>query len=101
YIQNSNENGIDDFYKWNHTLVASWSSHLDPDDPTLMDISPASMGNLDYSDFPQTFEDYKTFYNYMEGGDPGTGRALNPITNLPYTPQIVKRGDYTRILAEF
>ncbi|MEZ4792848.1 MAG: T9SS type A sorting domain-containing protein [Gelidibacter sp.] len=100
-IQNSDEDGIDDPYKWNYSLVASWSSHLDPDDPTLIDISPASLGNIDFSNLPQTFEDYKTFYNYMEGGDPGTGRALNPVTNMPYTPQIVKRGDYARILAEF
>lgn len=101
YILNSNENGIDDPFKWNHTLVASWSSHLDPDDPTMIDISPASIGNTDYNSFPQTFEEYKTFYNYMDGGDPGTGRSLNPVTNQPYTPQLVKRGDFTRILAEF
>ncbi len=101
YIQNSIENGIDDPYKWNHTLVASWSSHLDPNDPTMIDISPASLGNIDYNNFPQSFEEYKQFYNYMEGGDPGTGRSINPVTNLPYTPQMVKRGDYTRVLAEF
>ncbi|MEZ4802594.1 MAG: T9SS type A sorting domain-containing protein [Gelidibacter sp.] len=101
YIQNSNEDGIDDPYKWYYTLVASWSSHLDPDDPTVIDISPASLGNIDFNTLPQTFEEYKAFYDYMEGGDPGTGRPLNPVTNLPYTPQLVKRGDYARILAEF
>ncbi len=101
YIQNSIGNGIDDPYKWNYSLVASWSSHLDPDDPTMIDISPASLGNIDFNTLPQTFEDYKAFYDYMDGGDPGAGRPLNPVTNLPYTPQIVKRGDYARILAEF
>lgn len=101
YIQNSNEDGIDDPYKWYFSLVASWSSHLDPDDPTMIDISPASIGNINFEDLPQTFEEYKQFYNIMDGGDPGTGRTLNPVTNLPYTPQLVKRGDYARILAEF
>ena len=42
-----------------------------------------------------------TFYNYFDGGDPGIGYALNPVTNMPYTPQFVKRGDYARVLAEF
>jgi Secretion system C-terminal sorting domain len=101
YIQNSNEDGIDDPYKWYFALVASWSSHLDPSDPTLIDISPASLGNVDISNYPQTFEEYKAFYNFDQGGDPGTGYALNPSTNAPYTPQFVKRADYARVLAEF
>lgn len=101
YIQNSNEDGIDDPYKWYFSLVASWSSHLDPDDPTMIDISPASLGNIAFEDLPETFEEYKTFYDFMEGGDPGTGYTVNPSTGLPYTPQVIKRGDYGRILAEF
>ena len=35
------------------------------------------------------------------GGDPGVGYDLNPSTGLPYVPQLVKRADYARILAEF
>ncbi|PNQ73064.1 hypothetical protein C1T31_08705 [Hanstruepera neustonica] len=101
YIQNSNEDGFDDPYKWYFTLVASWSSHLDPDDNTLIDISPNGLGNVDFVDLPQTFEEFRLFYDYMEGGDPGSGHALNPYTNAPYTPQMVKRGDYARVLAEF
>ena len=31
----------------------------------------------------------------------GRGHALNPYTGKPYAPQIVPRGDYTRVLAEF
>lgn len=101
YIQNSNENGIDDPYKWFFALVASWSSHLDPDDTTTIDISPASLGNIDFEDLPETFDEYKTFYNFMEGGDSGTGYSINPITNSAYQPQVVKRSDYARVLAEF
>ncbi|WP_420401724.1 T9SS type A sorting domain-containing protein [Flagellimonas sp.] len=101
YMQASNEDGIDDPYKWHFALVASWSSHLDPADPTLIDISPGALGNVDLSDYPETFEEYQAFYDFVNGGDPGTGHALNPVTNAPYTPQLVKRADYARVLAEF
>ena len=101
YIQNSNEDGIDDPFKWYFSLVASWSSHLDPDDTAMIDISPAAMGNIDFEDLPQTFEEYKAFYDFTNGGDTGAGRSLNPATNLPYAPNVVKRGDYGRVLAEF
>ncbi|WP_297696281.1 T9SS type A sorting domain-containing protein, partial [uncultured Eudoraea sp.] len=100
-ISNSNENGFTDPYKWHFALVASWSSHLDPDDPTLMDISPGALGNVDMALYPETFEEYQTFYNFMEGGDIGTGHNLNPATQAPYEPQLVKRADYARVLAEF
>ncbi|MDY7394041.1 vanadium-dependent haloperoxidase [Aureibaculum sp. 2210JD6-5] len=101
YIKNSNENGIDDAYKWNFALVAAWSAHLDPNDPTLIDISPASIGNAAIDNFEDTFEGYKSFYDFINGGDSGKGHSLNPVTNLPYTPQLVKRSDYARVLAEF
>ncbi len=93
--------GIDDRYKWNFALVSSWSSHLDPADGVMMDISPRSLGNLDISDFPHTFSEYKNFYDFENGGDPSTGREKNPKTGLPYEPLMVLRGDYSRVLAEF
>lgn len=101
YIQESNEDGIDDPYKWHFALVASWSAHLDPNDPTLIDISPGAIGNVDIADYPETFEEYQAFYDFDEGGDPGSGHTLNPVTNAPYAPQMVKRADYARVLAEF
>ncbi len=101
YIQNSTTNGIDDPYKWHFALVASWSSHMDPNDPTEIDISPASIGNYDIADYPETFAEYQAFYDFTNGGDASTGHALNPVTNAPYVPQIVKRADYARVLAEF
>ena len=88
YIQNSNESGIDDPYKWHFALVASWSAHLDPADPTLIDISPGAIGNVDILNYPETFTEYKAFYNFTNGGDSGTGHALNPYTNAPYTEQM-------------
>ncbi|RDY57751.1 FG-GAP-like repeat-containing protein [Flagellimonas nanhaiensis] len=96
-----NGNGIDDPYKWNFALVALWSSHLDPSDPTSIDISPGAIGNIDLSQYPSSFEEYKSFYDFLEGGDIGTGHTINPFTQQPYEPQIVKRADYARVLAEF
>lgn len=102
YIQNSTTgNGIDDPYKWHFALVASWSSHMDPNDLTVIDISPASIGNYDIADYPETFAEYQAFYDFTNGGDASTGHALNPVTNAPYVPQMVKRADYARVLAEF
>lgn len=90
-----------DEYKWNHTLVSVWSSHLDPDDGVLWDISPASIGNMTVEDYPTTIEGLRDFYDLTEGGDASKGHAMNPKTGLPYEPQIVKRADYARVLAEF
>ena len=101
YIQDSASNGIDDPYKWNFSLVLSWSSHLDPENPTEIDISPATLGNLDISQLPNTCTEYKNFYDFSNGGATSSGHDLNPVTGLPYEPQLVKLGDYARVLAEF
>ncbi len=100
-IQNSTQNGIEDPYKWHFALVASWSSHLDPADPTVIDISPGNLGNVDLSALPESFEEYQSFYDFTAGGDSGSGHTVNPSTGLPYEPQLVKRADYARVLAEF
>ena len=88
-----------DEYKWNFALVAAWSSLLDPADGVMMDISPASLGNNDF--YPENWADYHDFYNFETGGDRSQGRLVNPKTGQPYTPQIVRRADYARVLAEF
>ena len=59
------------------------SSELTPDDGVMVDISPGAFGN-----------------NTL-GTNDGTGHPLNPATSLPYTANLVKRGDFTRVLAEF
>ena len=86
-------------YKWGMALVSKWSSHLDKDDPTMWDISPASLGNI--QSYPTTIEGLRDFYDPINGGDASVGRDVNPKTGMPYEPQMVKRGDYGRILAEF
>ncbi len=70
-------------YKSGFEQVIEFSSYLDPNDGVMLDISPASRGNNDL------------------GTNNGTGRSLNPITEQPYSPQIVPAGDYYRVLAEF
>src|SRR5207244_7354902 len=60
-----------------------YPTQLDPSDGTMLDISPASWGN-----------------NPL-GTNDGHGYALNPVTGQPYTPQVVKRADFARVLAEF
>jgi hypothetical protein len=90
---------LSEVYKWTFTLVSIWSSHLDPTDGVMWDISPASIGNV--QELPQTLDELRSFYNLREGGDSGKGHAVNPRTGEPYQPQIVPRGDYTRVLAEF
>jgi hypothetical protein len=87
------------YYKWGFALVSKWGSHLDYTDGVIWDISPASLGNA--TEFPVTLDGLQSFYNEDSGGDKGKGRALNPKTGQPYTQQLVPRGDYTRVLAEF
>lgn len=86
-------------YKWGFALVAIWSSHLSPDDGVVMDISPASIGNLE--SYPANPGEYAQFYDLLDGGDASAGYTVNPVTGAPYAPQIVPRGDYARVLAEF
>jgi hypothetical protein len=88
---------------WNFALVAKWSSQLDPRDGVMIDVSPASIGTDPGSErpFPQTLAEFEAFYDSDSGGDRSPGHAINPRTGEPYAPQIVARGDYTRILAEF
>ncbi len=90
-----------DHYKWGFSLVSIWGSHLDPNDGVIWDVSPAGMGNLTTGEFPGSWEMYPDFYNFFEGGNPGNGHAINPSTGKFYEPQLVARGDYTRVLAEY
>lgn len=93
------DNFLVEEYKWNFLLVSIWSSHMDPKDGVEWDISPSSIGNIE--SLPKTIQEFRNFYNLMEGGDTGQGHKTNPKTGEPYEPQIVPRGDYTRVLAEF
>jgi len=63
--------------------VIRLSSRLDATDGATMDISPTVRGN-----------------NPL-GTNNGTGYGLNPVTGQAYPPNVVKRGDWGRALAEF
>lgn len=101
YLDPNVPSGLESLYKWNHLMVSVWQSHLDPNDDTVWDISPATIGNV--PNLPQTLEEHVDFYDFFNGGTPvgESGYVINPVTGLPYEPQIVKRGDYGRVLAEF
>lgn len=86
-------------YSWGHSLVALWSAHLDPSDGVMIDISPGSLGNS--LTLPSTISELRDFYNDLEGGTDDPGHVLNPVTGEVYAPNVVLRGDYTRVLAEF
>ena len=86
-------------YKWGFELVTTWSSHLDPTDGVMWDISPNSIGNI--ASYPTSLEEYHSFYKRLAGGDASQGYDINPATQEPYAEQMVPRGDYARVLAEF
>ncbi|MFY0599122.1 MAG: VCBS repeat-containing protein [Cyclobacteriaceae bacterium] len=88
-------------YQWNFSLVSAWSSHLDPFDGVEWDISPKRIGNIDFESLPVTLEGHREFYDLIDGGDISKGHDLNPVTGVAYESQIVPRGDYARVLAEF
>lgn len=73
----------DEAYKRGYVGVVASSSTLTPDDGEMVDIGPGAQGN-----------------NTL-GTNDGHGWDLNPATGEPYAPNIVPRGDYTRVLAEF
>lgn len=100
-LDSSKKTDSGEAYKWGFSLVSKWSSHLDPKDGVVWDISPKSKGNIDSSKFPKNYLEYPNFYDQNNGGDIGKGYAVNPYTKQPYVEQKVLRGDYTRVLAEF
>ena len=99
YLTEYKDDVISKFYKWGFAAVPIWSSHLDPKNDITIDISPSSIGNL--KNYPRNISQYKSFYDYFNGGDKSLGHRKNPKTGKPYEKQIVLRSDYTRVLAEF
>jgi hypothetical protein len=63
--------------------LVRFSSWADPTDGVEIDFSPGVYGN-----------------NPL-GTDDGTGHPINPFTCEPYEPNIIKRGDWARIISEF
>lgn len=74
-------------FKSDAVFVIQLSSYLTPNDGATMDISPVSRGNAPNAPFTESYDQ--------------VGYALNPVTGQPYQPQIVARGDFYRLIAEF
>ena len=77
----------EEFKQADALTVIRLSSQLDPSDGVLMDISPSSRGNTPDAPFTESYDQ--------------TGHPVNPFTGQPYEPQMVKQGDFGRIVAEF
>ncbi len=63
--------------------VIEKTASVDPSDPATIDISPGAYGR-----------------NTL-GANDGRGWKKNPVTGQPYPPQVVPRGDFARVMAEF
>ncbi|MGK0184429.1 MAG: hypothetical protein ACI9R3_000195 [Verrucomicrobiales bacterium] len=70
-------------YKQGIMEVIRFSSQLDPDTNTSIDISPGIRGD------------------HPLGSNQGNGHGTNPATGQPYAPNIVNLADYGRVIAEF
>jgi len=69
------------------------SSQLTTSNDVMIDISPGVYGNNSLNDTPAAYQ-WPHIYD-------GHGHTNNPVTGLPYEPNVVKLGDYARVLAEF
>lgn len=87
-------------YQWNFALVNAWSRHNDPSDEVMMDISPNAIGPTTGL-LPNSINEYTQFFNMDYGGVITTPQEINPSTGRPYNRNLVKRGDYTRVIAEY
>ncbi|MCI0335658.1 MAG: vanadium-dependent haloperoxidase [Planctomycetes bacterium] len=74
-------------FKEDAMMVIRLSSYLDPNDGAMMDISPATRGNAPNAPFTESYDQ--------------VGYAVNPVTGQPYEPELVRRGDFFRVIAEF
>ena len=63
--------------------VIRYSSRLDPDDGVTVDIGPGAIGG-----------------NTL-GTNDGDGYDVNPVSGRAYAPNVVRHGDFGRVLAEY
>lgn len=77
------DDGNPEAFLTNVLAVLRATADLDTSDGVTMDISPGVFGA-----------------NPL-GSNGGTGHRVNPVTGLPYAPNVVRRADFVRVLAEF
>ncbi len=73
----------DEDFKQTAVEIIGYSSQLDPSDGVTIDIGPGAFGD-----------------NTLATND-GNGYAENPVTGEVYEPNVVLRGDFERVLAQF
>ena len=73
----------DEEFKQTAVEIIGYSSQLDPSDGVTIDIGPGAFGD-----------------NTLATND-GNGYAENPVTGEVYEPNVVLRGDFDRVLAQF
>jgi hypothetical protein len=73
----------DEEFKQTAVELIGYSSQLDPSDGVTIDIGPGAFGD-----------------NTLATND-GNGYAENPVTGEAYEPNVVLRGDFDRVLAQF
>lgn len=93
--------GATEAYLAGFALVARWSGHLDPIADVTWDVSPGATGGLTDVDLHARAAGNAVDYDPEGRGALGAGRPLNPRTGRSYPPNPVRRGDFTRVLAEF
>jgi hypothetical protein len=74
-------------FKQDALTLIRLSAQLDPNDGVMIDISPATRGNTPDAPFTNSYDQ--------------AGHTINPYTGQPYAPELVKRGDFGRLIAEF
>lgn len=90
-------------YQLGHALVVQWSAHLDAADNVMIDISPSAIGNIGtLADLPNNQAGVLAEFDAINGGlFRSEGHDINPVTGVAYPSNMVPRGDFTRVLAEF
>jgi len=77
----------EDQFKADALTMIRHSAELDPNDGVIIDISPAARGNTPDAPFTESYDQ--------------AGHTVNPYTGHPYAPQLVRRGDFSRVISEF
>lgn len=86
-------------YRWGFQMVQDWSGYLDPKNPKIWDVSPKGIISLD-AHLPETLQEYQEYYNKVKANSRGKA-TKNPYTKKYYTKNLMKQGDYCRVIAEF
>ncbi|WP_459210934.1 vanadium-dependent haloperoxidase [Aquimarina rhabdastrellae] len=86
-------------YRWGFQLVQDFSGALDKNNTTLWDISPKGITSIE-EHLPETLEAYKSYYENVQKNK-RKKNIKNPITKKKYEKNVVKQGDYCRVIAEF